>query len=92
MTTSSFSFLNYFLDLFAQLLGVNASNVLVNHLALFVVEKSCGQAALPSRIHKIDGGLRIRNVQQVSRHRRLHRTEKLRHLGFDVTHIVERDR
>ena len=42
-------------------------------------------------IHEIDGGLGIGSVEQVRRHRRFHRVEKLRHFSFDVGHVVERN-
>src|SRR5437868_8988381 len=84
------TFLNNLLDRLAQLSGVHASEMLVNNLALLVVEKRRGQIASPLWIYKIDRRFRIRRIEQVGRHRRLHRVEKLRHLGLDVSHVVKR--
>src|SRR5215213_8498376 len=86
------TFLDDLLDRLAQLSRVDASDVLVNDLALLVVQVRCRQIALPSSIDKIDRGLGVRDVEQVRRHLRVHQIEKLRHLVFDLAHVVKRHR
>src|ERR1700752_869157 len=83
------TFLNQLFNRPAQFGWIHAADVFVNDFAFFVVEKRCREIAAPSRIDEIDSGLGIGSVQQIRRHRRLHRTEKLRHRCFDVANVVE---
>src|ERR1043165_464140 len=59
------TFLNHFVDRFTQFGGVDAPDVLVNNLALLVVQESRRQIAAPPWIHEVDGGFRIVGVEQV---------------------------
>src|SRR5215203_28954 len=87
----SITFPNQFFNCLAQLGSLDAADVLVNNFAFFVVEKSRRQIAAPGRIHQVDGRLRIGSIKQVRRHLRSHRIKKLRHLFFDLAHVVERN-
>src|SRR6185369_873613 len=77
-----------FLDRLTQFSRVDASDVLENYFAFFIVQISCGKVATPTAVYQVDGRLRIGNVQQVSRHRGVHRLQKLRYARFDIRHVV----
>src|SRR6185369_1123274 len=82
---------NSLLDCLTQLSSIDPSDVLENYFALFVVQISCRQVTTPAAVHEVDGRLWIRDVQQVSWHRGVHRLQKLRHARFDICHVIERD-
>src|SRR6266550_9338736 len=82
----------YFLvDCRAQFGGLDLAEVLENKFTFPVVKKRCRQRAVPFLVHGMNRGLRIVDVQEHDRHRRLHLFEKIHRPGF-VGHFIERDR
>src|SRR6266700_5158784 len=76
----------------AQFVRIDFAEMSEDDFAVFVVKERRWQLTVPRRIDCFDGRLRIIDVEQDDRHRRLHLFQKLWHGALDVRNVINRDR